>query len=152
MKNKPLLPFILLFAVSFHSQGQNIPCDASLWQHVYHKYRLKVIEECKSVTGVVVSLRKEKDGDYHIRLRLDPGQGDLLNEKNIEKQQGCLVIEIICANEVTQQDAIGACSDYVNNVSIPARGQHIKVTGSYVYDSQHGWNEIHPVTGVVVLN
>lgn len=140
---------VLFFStLSCFTSAQTYPCDAALWQHVYHKYRLRVIEECKTVTGVVISVRQEKDGDYHIRLRLDPGQEYLLNAMNMEKQHGCFVIEIICANKVTQQDAIYACTDYVNQVTIPARGQHIQVTGSYVYDSQHGWNEIHPVTSI----
>ena len=62
--------------------SENIPCDASLWQHVYHSYRLEVKEECKVVTGTIDFLRKEADGDYHIRLKLDSGQNNLLNEKN----------------------------------------------------------------------
>jgi len=126
-------------------------CDSSLWVHVYHNYRLKVIQECKTVTGVVDSKRREKDGDYHIRLRLDSGQENLLNDKNISEQHGCLVIEIICSCEVTQSDAISSCEGFVNNLKVPEIGDHIRVTGSYVYDTQHGWNEIHPITKIVVL-
>jgi hypothetical protein len=142
--------FILGLASFAYSQT-NTPCDASLWQHVYHDYRLKVIEQCKTVTGVVFSRKKEKDGDWHIRLQLDGGQENLLNEKNISEQKGCLVIEIICACEVTQSDAIGSCENYFNNVKVPLVGEHILVTGSYVFDSQHGWNEIHPITSIALL-
>ena len=129
----------------------NISCDSSLWEHVYHNYRLKVFEKCKSVTGYVELLRKEADGDYHILLRVDEGQGKLLNNDNYAKQKGCLVLEPICVNEITQKDAIADCSGYVNNVYIPQKHEHVKVTGSYVLDNEHGWMEIHPVSKIEVI-
>ena len=129
----------------------NISCDSSLWTHVYNSYRLKVIEQCKSVTGYIVILRKEANGNYHILLRLDEGQGKLLNNGNYAKQKGCLVIEPICVNKVTQEDAIESCKDFVNNVYIPAKHEHVKVTGSYVLDNENGWMEIHPVTKIEVI-
>ena len=149
--NKIRLFVLFLFLALTGFSQTKAPCDSSLWQHVYHSYRLKVLEECKTVTGVVEFRRKEQDGDWHIRLKLDSGQDGLLNEKNINEQHGCLVIEIICACEVTQTDAEGACEGFVNGVRVPEVGEHISVTGSYVYDSQHGWREIHPVTKIVVL-
>jgi hypothetical protein len=30
-------------------------------------------------------------------------------------------------------------------------GRHVTVTGVYVTDMEHGWNEIHPVTSIVVI-
>ena len=30
----------------------------------------------------------------------------------------------------------------------PKIGQHVTVTGPYVWDSFHGWNEIHPVWSI----
>jgi hypothetical protein len=54
----------------------------------------------------------EPDGDFHIRLALDPGQEDLLNEKNMTVQHGDLVIEPICEHPVTQADAIGSCENF----------------------------------------
>ena len=44
-------------------------------------------------------------GDYHIQLKLDPGQPRFLNTKNMTKQKGCLVMEPICIKPVTQEDA-----------------------------------------------
>jgi hypothetical protein len=129
----------------------NISCDSSLWEHVYHSYRLKVVEKCKSVTGLIELLRKEADGDYHILLRLDEGQDNLLNDNNYTKQKGCLVLEPVCVNKVTQIDAIESCKDFINNVYIPKKNEHVKVTGSYVLDSEHGWMEIHPVSKIEVL-
>lgn len=145
MKANTLLLFILISRGLLYSQTK-IPCDSSLWQHIYNNYRLELKEECKTVTGTVLSKRREKDGDYHLRLRVDSGQGNLINEKNLTQQDSCLVIEIICALKITQTDAVDACENYVNNVQIPYVGEHITVTGSYVLDIQHGWMEIHPVT------
>lgn len=127
-------------------------CNSKLWDNVYHKYRLEVYEECKTVTGTIEKIRHEEDGDLHILLKLDAGQENLLNEKNISSQHGDLVIEPICVNEVTQKDAIAPCSGYVNSVKIPHTGDHVKVTGSYVFDKEHGWNEIHPVTEIEGIN
>src|SRR5438876_8391535 len=54
------------------------PCDQSLWNHVYNPQRLEVVESCKTVTGIIESKRVEADGDYHIRLKLDPQYANLI--------------------------------------------------------------------------
>jgi hypothetical protein len=116
------------------------------WEHVYHPDRLEVKEQCTAVTGTIDEIRAEADGDYHIRLRLDPGQDQLLNEKNITVQKGDLVVEPICEHVVTQDDAKASCANFAGGVKRPSRGEHVRVAGSYVYDRQrgHGWMEIHP--------
>jgi hypothetical protein len=124
-------------------------CDQSLWNHVYHPSRLQVVTPCKSVLGVIESKRVEKDGDYHIRVKLDPLFSNLINSANIKNQFGYLVVEPICVNKVTQADAISACQNFHQNISIPPIGSHVNITGSYVLDKEHGnWAEIHPVTSI----
>jgi hypothetical protein len=60
------------------------------------------------------------------------------------------VLEPICVNPVTQRDAVSACQNFHENISIATVGSHVQVTGSYVSDNQHGgWAEIHPVTSMV---
>ena len=122
-------------------------CDTSLWKFMYHRYRLQVIKKCFSANGTIQEMRKERDGDYHILLKLDTGLNSLLNEKNLEKQKGCLVVEVICQNKVKQEDAIDACENCTSHIEVPPAGSHVKVNGSYVFDKEHGWMEIHPVTG-----
>jgi hypothetical protein len=112
--------------------------------HVYHPDRLQVKERCKVVTGIIDSVRSERDGDYHIRLHLDPGQGELTNAKNNERQEGDLVVEPICEHPVTQEDAIKSCDGFSGGVPRPRKGMHVRVIGPLVLDTQHGWNEIHP--------
>ena len=131
------------------SSSSGEQCDQSLWNHVYNPSRLQVVESCKTISGIIESKRAEADGDYHIRLKLDPQFSDLINSANVNGQYGDLVLEPICVNPVTQPDAISACQDFHQNISIPPIGTHVQVTGSYVLDSQHGgWAEIHPITSI----
>ncbi|MGI8811268.1 MAG: hypothetical protein ACR2IH_01910 [Pyrinomonadaceae bacterium] len=100
------------------------------------------------VTGTIEELDQNEDGDTHMLLKLDPGQDDLLKKKNISKKDGDLVIEVVCANPVKAKKVGPACNGYSSGVHLPAVGEHVKVTGSYVLDSHNGWTEIHPVTSI----
>lgn len=127
-------------------------CDTSLWNHVYNPHRLHIVDSCKTVTGIIESKKVEKDGDYHIRLKADPQFANLVNSVNVKGQLGDLVLEPICVNPVTQPDAISACQNFHENITIPSVGSHVQVTGSYVLDNEHGgWAEIHPVTSIVKI-
>ena len=126
-------------------------CDPALWNYVYHSNRFKVYEACKTVSGTIIGKHDNDDGDIHLQLRLN-GNSSLLNAKNISEQNGCLVLEIICAKKVTQADAIVPCSGYYNNVPVPGIGDNISVSGSYVLDINHGWNEIHPVSSLTIIS
>ena len=128
------------------SPGQ---CDQTLWDHVYNPARLQIVDRCKIVTGTIESIRIESDGDFHIRLKVDPQFASMINSANVNGQFGDLVLEPICENPVTQPDAIAACANFHQNMDIPPIGTHVTVTGSYVHDLEHGgWSEIHPVTSV----
>ena len=127
-------------------------CDQSLWDHVYNPSRLQVVDQCRTVSGVIDSIRTEKDGDYHVRVKLDPEFSDLINSANVNGQFGDLVVEPICVNPVTQASAISACQDFHQNIDVPPVGTHVEITGSYVLDNEHGgWAEIHPVTSITTI-
>lgn len=132
------------------SSGGAQGCDASLWSHVYHSYRLHVVSQCKTVTGIVDSVKWEADGDTHFDLSVS--NHSLANSVNDSAQHGDLVVEAICVGTVTQADAIGPCSGLVNHVTIPSAGDRVTVTGSYVLDADHGWMEIHPVTRLTITS
>ena len=128
-----------------------IDCDTTFWKYVYNAERLEVLDKCKTVTGVIEESDDNEDGDHHMLLKLDSGQDDLLNKKNIKKKQGDLVIEAVCAAKTTLPKVGATCNGYINKIQIPEVGAHVKVTGSYVIDSHNGWNEIHPITKIEII-
>lgn len=136
-----------------------VTCDSTLWDHVYHgrkktaKDRLVTIKPCIAVSGTIMSAASEGDGDWHLRLKLDPAFEHLINKYNTSGQHGFLVIEPMCANKVSQQDTNdeGVCDGYSQDVYKKSMmKKHVVVTGVYVTDAEHGWNEVHPVTSIEV--
>jgi hypothetical protein len=169
---KKILLFIIVFlsvlaAISYVKarittppQGTQGPsCDSSLWAHVYHgvflsaEDRLQVINPCLTVTGTIVDARPEADGDWHIQLDLDSEYRSLLNQANLEKQQGYLILEPMCSNRVSQRDTIeeGVCDGFSQDFTTDAIGHRVAATGAYVLDRQHGWTELHPVTSIDLI-
>jgi len=123
----------------------------SISSHVYNPYRLNVIKSCITASGVVENVFEEADGDYQVRLALDSQYSNLTNSANEQYQYGDLVVEIICALPITQSDAVSACQNYANNITIPSVNDQITVTGPYVLDTDHSnWAEIHPVYGLTI--
>jgi len=136
-------------------------CDDTLWRHVYNPARLLSHDPCVSVTGTLVDatngrkedgVRHEADGDCHGWLLLDPGQESYLNDGNKSDEGGNLVYEVVCMYRVTQKDAKDSCKGYKNKVKLLPIGTHVRITGSWVQDTNHAkWNEIHPVTSITKL-
>jgi len=105
------------------------------------------------MTGYLVQSRKEEDGDWHLLVVPDDKFKGLINERNIEKQRGALVVEVICSHKITQVDAIEACGSFSpEQVGFLHLGMHLRVTGSFVFDRQHGWTEIHPASKIEPLS
>ena len=155
---RSLAVLLILASVSFAQQK----CNDAFWHHVYKPERLIVHKMCATVTGTVVDatagkrkdgVRHEADGDCHGWLRLDPGQEKYLNAGNKSDEGGNLVYEIVCLFPVTQADAKSACKGYKSPITLPAVGSHVRMTGSWVQDTNHAkWNEIHPVESIEVLD
>jgi hypothetical protein len=110
-----------------------------------------VNQSCITITGTGANKINEADGDVHIRVTVDPAFSYMINSSNVSGQHGDLVVEPVCARTVTQTDAIASCTGFTNTVYIPNVGEHVAVTGSYVTDNNHGWNEIHPVTSITIV-
>jgi hypothetical protein len=122
--------------------------SASLWRHVYHPDRLRVVHRCMTVQGTVTGLSFEPDGDLHILLAVRPS---LVNQANDSFQHGDLVLEEICQGPVTRAYAVAACRGVPGGMPVPSVGDRVRVSGSYVLDANHGWMEIHPVTSLVII-
>jgi len=135
-------------------------CGDHLWQHVYNPQRLLVKQACVTVQGTIVDATKgrepdgarhESDGDTHSWLQLDAAYRDMLDAGNTSDEGGNLVFEIVCHYTVKQADAKPACNGFVDHTVIPPVGTHVEITGTYVQDTNHArWNEIHPVSKIVV--
>jgi hypothetical protein len=125
-------------------------CDSTLWDHVYDPARLEIHDSCRTVSGTVASQHANGDGDVDSELAPDPMDSALLNDVNRSKLRGHLQIEEICQASISR-DAFHACRGYTGTVLVPPVGSHVRVTGSYVRDKNHGWMEIHPVSAVAVI-
>ena len=93
---------------------------------------LRVLSECQDVIGVVKHTKKMDDGDYKFFLDVDKKYDFLLNDKNREKTDGFLVVEIVPKD----QDIAG--------VYLPKSGDQVHIWGAWVTDKPKGWHEIHP--------
>jgi hypothetical protein len=131
-----------------------LPIDSSsnhIWKKVYDPERLEILEEKLWVVGTINSIEKSFDGDIHIRLELDTlfhKPENYLAYRNYIKQKGCLVVEIVCGHNTI----FPICFDYKNNIDIPKKGDKVLVSGSFVFDKRHRWNEIHPVYSIELIN
>ncbi|HUZ85538.1 MAG TPA: hypothetical protein VNF26_01155 [Candidatus Baltobacterales bacterium] len=130
-------------------------CVGDPHAHVYSPDRLQLLAPCIDLTGTIDLERAEADGDFHIRLHLDPGQTcasqPCLDADNVSQQGGDLVLEPACENPITQADAVAACQGYHNPLVLPPVGSHVMVMGPFVLDTDHGWNEIHPLESITVV-
>ena len=96
-----------------------------------------MLAECQEAAGEVVHTKKMDDGDYKFLLDVEDKYKYLLNEKNDDKTDGYLVVEIVPPNQ-----------DSKNRV-LPNSGDKVHVWGAWVTDKPKGWHEIHPAWKVV---
>jgi len=93
---------------------------------------LKVLSECQEAIGIVKHTKKMDDGDYKFFLDVDKKYDFLVNDKNNQKTDGFLVVEIVPKD----QD--------ITDISLPKTGDEVHVWGAWVTDKPKGWHEIHP--------
>jgi len=93
---------------------------------------LKVLAECQDAIGDVMHTKKMNDGDFKFLLKLEDKYEFLINDKNDEKTDGLLVVEVVPKD----QD--------LKNVDLPKEGDKVHVWGAWVTDKPKGWHEIHP--------
>jgi hypothetical protein len=98
---------------------------------------LRVLLECQDATGTVMHTKMMDDGDYKFFLNLDEQFKFLVNEKNIEKTEGFLVVEIVPPDQ------------QLPGLYLPKDGDRVHVLGAWVTDKPKGWHEIHPAWQVV---
>jgi hypothetical protein len=134
---------------------------------VYFPSRLTVKNACATVSGTVDCVKNEPDGDIHIRLRPDPSSLGLLTPANAFQQCDAekdphLVVEIIPqVGRLPFGDNSANDGGFVTPAA-PVAGDHVTVTGPYVWDSNalhdliypgkdvKDWAEIHPAWNITV--
>lgn len=93
---------------------------------------LKVLAECQEAVGDVMHTKNMDDGDYKFLLKLEDKYEYLLNDKNQEKTDGFLVVEIVPKDRD------------ISTLYLPASGDKVRIWGAWVTDEPKGWHEIHP--------
>lgn len=118
--------------------------------HVYTPDRLKVLDPCRHAEGVIVDVAAEEDGDYHLWFTPDPGYAQLMNGENHFQGKPAMLAEITpdCPGDPADEQAAARCPK--SHVPLPSLGDHVAINGPWVFDSNHGWNEIHPVDSITI--
>lgn len=124
-KMKKLLTLIIiLYCLDLSAQ------NTTTFKHVYSPGRLKLIKYRKSVTGRISYYKVQRDGDIHIVVN-------------------GLVGEMICQYPPQGLKAQKACATYTKTFPRVRKGDKVTMTGVYVFDVNHRWYEIHPITKLV---
>jgi hypothetical protein len=124
--------------VEGHTSLVNDNCrDGNVLDGASNAEDLKVLAECQEAVGDVMHTKKMDDGDYKFLLKLDDKYQYLINDKNDEKTDGLLVVEIVPKD----QD--------ISTLYLPESGDKVHIWGAWVTDEPKGWHEIHPTWQVV---
>jgi hypothetical protein len=132
-------------------------CDQSLWNYIAHPARLKVLDPCVKVRGIVTLVHFPPDGDTVFALKLDPQYKNMVNKANFNpKMKGGIWVELICQRPNKSHDAVhkGDCENFNGPKFLtPKVGQYLSVTGSHVQDNgEDGHLEVHPTTSITKLS
>jgi hypothetical protein len=106
--------------------------DGNVLDGASNQEDLKVLTDCQEATGEVMHTKKMDDGDYKFFLKVDDKYNYLVNDKNDEKTDGFLVVEVVPKD----QD--------ISTVDLPKEGDKVNIWGAWVTDEPKGWHEIHP--------
>lgn len=126
------------FAIREHKSENDKDCkDGNVLEGASNEKDLKVLTECQEAVGEVVHTKKMNDGDYKFLLSVENKYKYLLNEKNNDKTDGYLIVEIVPPDQGK------------TGVLLPKEGDYVHIWGAWVTDIPKGWHEIHPTWKVV---
>jgi len=153
--------------------GQNV-CDTTYWNHTYANARLKIYNQgCMSITGTIKTLLPPAltgDGDYHIYVLPDTQYSWMVSYRDsayLPLCEGsdsdgyrlicipCLNVEEVCKGAPTDASVSSivdsACENFNDTTYLPNVGEYVRATGPFIYDTVHCWNELHPISSMIVL-
>ena len=120
-------------AVEEHKPLESENCrDGNVLNGASNEEDLKVLAECQEAVGDVMHTKNMDDGDYKFLLKLDDKYEYLINDKNDEKTDGLLVVEVVPDDQT------------IDSVVLPKSGDKVHIWGAWVTDEPKGWHEIHP--------
>ena len=126
---------------------QSVVCDDALWTPVYLRDRLRVLDACRAVSGVVADVGIESDGDLVMELIPDPQFVAILRpgNKSNPDAHGHLIVEVPCQGPTTEPAPRAACATFTGaKIAVPAVGAHIVAAAHWVEDLNHAaWGELH---------
>jgi hypothetical protein len=126
------------FAIKEHKSENDKDCrGGNVLEGASNEEDLKVLTACQEAAGEVVHTKKMNDGDYKFLLNVEDKYKYLLNEKNKDKTEGYLVVEIVPPDQGK------------SGVILPKEGDHVHIWGAWVTDKPKGWHEIHPAWKVI---
>ncbi len=96
-----------------------------------------MLSPCHRAAGVVEIVRTEEDGDLHFDIKLDPAYRSMLAPGNAQ-QDGDLVVEFMPRDD--------------GHLPAPQVGDRVTLVGAWVDDTDHAWNELHPVWAVRIAD
>ncbi|MCE4602389.1 MAG: hypothetical protein F7B18_04315 [Desulfurococcales archaeon] len=124
---------------------EGCPETGNVFNATHSPERLRIIDTCMTVEGVVVGApRIVDDGDYVFDIEPSQEYRWTLGLGNIILRKGGLHIEVVPDDHYKVLDPIGGgvCP-----------GDHVRITGVYVSDTDHGmWTEIHPTYKIDVIS
>ena len=134
-------------------------CNSSLWNFIANPPgRFNIINQCVTVTGTVLSINPQPDGDTDFPLALDPPYTDMVTKANFNPvMQGGIWSEMICQHPETSSELQpfkrGECKGFNGPLfNVPQVRQHIRVTGTYLLDLREDDHaEIHPVSSIELI-
>jgi hypothetical protein len=106
--------------------------DGNVLDGASNEEDLKILANCQEAVGDVMHTKNMDDGDYKFLLKLEDKYEFLINDKNEEKTDGLLVVEIVPKDRD------------ISTVYLPESGDKVHVWGTWVTDEPKGWHEIHP--------
>jgi hypothetical protein len=116
----------------------------------YASSRLVVHNACQHAVGTVHLVNEgETDGDVDILVRIDPEYASLTGSpQNVDNLRrfgygGDLMMELMPRDGRPTDPTTGEIRS--PHIPVPEAGDKVDVWGAWVFDSQHGYYEIHPI-------
>lgn len=120
----------------FNTESWTTHCPERPLERVHDPERLEVRHGCVFVAGTVVDVPPRHplgDRDHRYLLQLDPSYSAYGDARD-----GRLWLEVVPGHEFQVR-------------ARPVAGDVVEAVGTHVYDRDHGWLEIHPVTWLRVV-